>query len=232
MTNLLDLTVLDASGGSRQTQFMPSRMFNGGLAGSDADEVEKHIKELAEIGIPPSKFIPTIYAVGSHLLTNSDLIQTHGDKTGGEVEYVLIWHEDEIFVTVGSDHTDFWLEQHSSPKAKNMCQNVIPPVAWRYEDVVDHFGALEMDSDVHIDGEWRAYQRDLAGSLLPPVYWIDRLLERVDQSEGLVFFSGTVPALDGLVYGDAYRVRIKDPVLNRQIEHEYWCEIISGLEDF
>jgi len=47
-----------------------------------------------------------------------------------------------------------------------------------------------------------------------------------------VFFSGTVPALDGLVYGDAYRVRIKDPVLNRQIEHEYRCEIISGLEDF
>jgi len=207
-------------------------MFNGGLAGSNPDAVQKHIDELAEAGIPPSRFIPTIYAVGVHLLTTDELIQTHGDKTGGEVEYVLLWHDGTIYITVGSDHTDFWLEQHSSPKAKNVCQNIIPPMIWRYDDVAEHFGTLKIESDVHINGTWVSYQRDLAGSPLAPSYWIDRLLDRVVQSEGLVFFSGTIPTLGSLVSGDAYRIRMKDPILNRQIEHEYRCEIISGFEDF
>jgi hypothetical protein len=232
MTNTLELTILNSDGGSRQIEFSPSRMFNGGLAGSNPKEVEKHIEELAEIGIPPSKFIPTLYAVGAHLLTTDQHIQVHGDKTGGEVEYVLLWHEDDIYVTVGSDHTDLWLERHSSPKAKNVCQNIIPPVVWRYEDVRDHFDALELESFVRIDGEWRDYQRDKVISLLQPSYWIDRLLDRVDGSQGLVFFSGTIPALGSLLHGDAYRVRLQDPILDRRIEHEYVCDIISGLEDF
>ena len=232
MTNVLDLAVLDRSGGSTPIKFAPSRMFNGGLAGSNPEEVQKHIEELADLGIPPSKFIPTLYAVGSHLLTTDECIQVHGDKTGGEVEYVLLWHDGDIYVTVGSDQTDLWLEQHSSPKAKNVCQNVIPPLVWRYEDVSGHFDALELESFVRVDGEWRDYQRDKAGALLSPAYWIDRLVDRVDSTQGLVFFSGTIPALGSLVYGDAYRMRIKDPILDRQIEHEYRCDIISGFEDF
>ena len=44
MTNTLELTILDSDGGSRQIEFSPSRMFNGGLAGSNPKEVEKHIK--------------------------------------------------------------------------------------------------------------------------------------------------------------------------------------------
>ena len=107
-----------------------------------------------------------------------------------------------------------------------------PPVVWRYEDVRDHFDALELESFVRIDGAWRDYQRDKVSSLLQPSYWIDRLLDRVDGSQGLVFFSGTIPALGSLLHGDAYRVRIRDPILDRRIEHEYVCDIISGLEDF
>ena len=207
-------------------------MFNGGLAGSDPNEVRKHVEELAAAGIPPSKHVPTLYAVGAHLLTSENRIQVHADKTGGEVEFVLIWHEGHIYVTVGSDHTDFWLEKHSSPKAKNVCQNVISSRAWRLRDVEEHFGQLILESEVRVDGKWRLYQRDQAGALLGPDYWVDRLASRVETTEGLVFFSGTISALDGLVSGDAYRVRMIDPVFNRTLAHEYRCTIISGMEDF
>lgn len=140
-------------------------MFNGGLAGSDPNEVAKHIYELKAIGIPPPKHIPTLYAVGAHLLTTDEHVQVHADKTGGEVEYALLWHDGEVYVTVGSDHTDFWLEQHSSPKAKNVCQNIIPSDVWRLRDVADHFGDLILESEVRVEGKWRLYQQEQAGML-------------------------------------------------------------------
>lgn len=194
--------------------------------------MQKHIEELAAVGIPPSKHIPTLYAVGAHLLTTDDHIQVHADKTGGEVEFVLIWHCGEIYVTVGSDHTDFWLEQYSSPKAKNVCQNVISPRVWCLHDIKEHFSQLILESEVRFDGKWRLYQREQAGALLGPGYWIDRLASRVETTEGLVFFSGTISALDGIVSGDAYRIRMIDPILDRTLAHEYRCTIISGMENF
>ena len=53
------------------------------------------------MGVPAPQFIPTLFALGNHLLTTSDAIQVHGAKTSGEVEYVLLKHNDELFVTVG-----------------------------------------------------------------------------------------------------------------------------------
>lgn len=53
MPQTLKLTAVEKSGRERDLRFRPSRMFNGGLAGSDPNEVAKHIYELKAIGIPP-----------------------------------------------------------------------------------------------------------------------------------------------------------------------------------
>lgn len=230
-TILLSLHSLQSS--PQSIKFNPTYMFNGSLAARNHMDVERHIEELRASGvaIADPKFVPSLYAVGRHLLTSESRIQVHGDRTSGEVEYVLLWNGSDILLTVGSDHTDFWLETHSSPKAKNLCQNIISPNCWKFSDVEDHFDRIILESELCIDGKWQPYQKDTVDALLPPEYWTTDLVKRVPSTNGLVFFSGTINALTGLRIGDAYRIRMTDPVLNRCLEHEYSCDIITGIED-
>ncbi len=230
MKRHLDLQLVEKHRESRNDPFMPSRMFNAGLTGRNADDVRKHIEELLESGIPVSPHVPTLYGVSDHLLTTCQSIQVHGQETGGEVEYVLLWHAGEVYITVGSDHTDYGLERHSGPKAKNVCPNIIAPVAWRYEDIAPHFDELVIEADIRINGEWSPYQRDVAGSLLPPSYWFENLSKLDLIQDGLILFSGTIPTINGLLFGDAYRIRIVDPVGGQNLEHEYSCDVISEFD--
>lgn len=210
------------------------KLFNAGWAGRDRAAVQHHIDELAVIGVPPPKHVPTLFALGNHLLTSQQIIQVHGDETSGEIEYVLFRHNGETFVTVGSDHTDRRLEKHSIPKSKNLCLNVMAPVAWPYDEVKDHFDQLILDCTVFRDGSERPYQHDTAEALLPPSYWLDLLAERLEGlNDGLVFFSGTIGTIEGLVVGDTYEFRMIDPVLGRAIAHSYSCEVLTGaIEDY
>jgi hypothetical protein len=234
MLNILNLQVHRLDSPVSEIQFPVRRVFNAGWAGSDRAAIQHHIDELAQMGVPAPRFIPTLFALGNHLLTTSDAIQVHGDKTSGEVEYVLLKHDDELFVTVGSDHTDRRLEAHSIPKAKNMCLNVMARDVWRYEEAKDHFDQLELTCRVLQNGERSLYQKDLCSALLPPEYWLNDLETRIGGSgEGTVLFSGTIGTVAGLVVGDSYEFQMTDPVLNRTIWHQYSCEVLSGaIEDY
>jgi hypothetical protein len=234
MLNILDLNVHRLRSPVSEIQFSVRRVFNAGWAGSDRAAIQRHIDELAEMGVPAPRFIPTLFALGNHLLTTGDAIQVHGDKTSGEVEYVLLKHNNELYVTVGSDHTDRRLEAHSIPKAKNMCLNVMARDVWPYEEVKDHFARLELACWVLVDGKKSLYQKDLCAALLPPGYWLNDLEARIGGfGEGTVLFSGTIGTVAGLVVGDSYEFRMNDPVLNRTIWRKYDCEVLSGaIEDY
>ncbi len=234
MENILNLRIHKLKSPISEIQFSVKRIFNAGWAGSDRAAIQHHIGELVQMGVPAPQFIPTLFALGNHLLTTSDAIQVHGDKTSGEVEFVLIEHNSELFVSVGSDHTDRRLEAHSIPKAKNMCLNVIAPDVWPYEEVKDHFAQLELACWVWSDGERALYQKDLCSALLPPEYWLKDLEARIGGlAEGVVLFSGTISTVAGLVVGDSYEFQITDPVLDRAIWHKYDCEVLSGaIEDY
>ncbi len=189
---------------------------------------------MAAVGVPAPQHIPTLFALGNHLLTTAGAIQVHGEETSGEVEYVLFWHRGEIFVTVGSDHTDRRLEKHSIPKAKNLCLNVMAADAWPYAEVKNHFDRLVLDCSVTRGGKVDLYQHDSTGALIGPEYWITELEKRLGRLEdGLVFFSGTIGTVAGLVVGEAYDFRMIDPVLHRSLEHRYTCEVLTGaIEDY
>lgn len=234
MKNILNLRVHRLSYPVSEIQFPVKRIFNAGWAGRDRTAIQHHIDELAEMGVPAPQFIPTLFALGNHLLTTSNAIQVHGDQTSGEVEYVLLKHNDQLFVTVGSDHTDRRLEAHSIPKAKNMCLNVIARDVWPYEEVKGHFAELELECWVLQDGNRSLYQKDLCSTLLPPEYWLNDLEARIGGfAEGMVLFSGTIGTVAGLVVGDSYEFRMSDPVLKRTISHKYDCEVLSGdIEDY
>ncbi len=234
MENILKIRVHRLNSPVSEIRFPVRLIFNAGWAGNDRAAIQRHIDELAEMGVPAPKHIPTLFALGNHLLTTSDVIQVHGDNTSGEVEYVLLNHKDELFITVGSDHTDRRLETHSIPKAKNMCLNVMAQDVWPYDEVKDHFGALELVSWVWRNGERLLYQKDLCSALLAPEYWLNDLKTRIRGfKQGLVFFSGTIGTLEGLITGDVYEFALTDPVLKRSIRHNYNCEVLSGaIEDY
>jgi hypothetical protein len=234
MKNILALTVHRLNKTPETIHFDVRRMFNAGWAGRDKAALEHHIRELAEHGISPPRHVPTLFALGNHLLTSSDSIQVHGDQTSGEIEYVLLWHQGELLVSMGSDHTDRRLEAHSIPKAKNMCLNVLGPDLWPWKEVRSHWEQIELTCHVTRQGVQELYQQDSLASLLEPDYWINDLSTRLGSlSDGLVLFSGTIGTKAGLITGEAYAMTMHDPVLNRTIRHTYTCEVLTGaIEDY
>lgn len=234
MQNLIPLTLHRGGQQVETIDFSVKRMFNAGWAGSDKAALQHHIDELGAVGVPAPKHVPTLFALGNHLLTASDAIQVHGEHTSGEVEYVLLWHEGEVLVTVGSDHTDRKLETHSLAKSKNLCHNVIAAEAWPYDEVRDHFGQLELTCHITRNGSRSLYQQGTCAGLLQPERWVEEIVERSGGlTDGLVFLSGTIGTVEGLVTGDGYDFTMRDPVLDREIIHGYRCEVLTGaIEDY
>jgi len=234
MNNVIPVTIHRIDQTPQQIKLDVKRVFNAGWAGRDRAAVQHHIDELAAVGVPAPQHVPTLFALGNHLLTTADAIQVHGDETSGEVEYVLFWHGGEVFVTLGSDHTDRRLEKHSIPKSKNLCLNVMAPEAWPYAEVKAHFDQLVLDCTVTRNGVDAPYQHDVTGALIGPDYWFATLTERLGQLEdGLVLFSGAIGTVAGLVVGDAYQFCMSDPILDRSIAHRYSCEVLAGaIEDY
>lgn len=234
MRNNLELTVVRTGRPAEHLTFAIRRVFNAGWVGRNKEALRHHIDELAKLGVPPPRHVPTLFALGNHMLTTAEEIQVHGDETSGEVEYVLLWHRGEVLVGVGSDHTDRKLETHSIPKAKNLCLNVMAPVVWPYAEVKDHFEQLVLESHVVRGDTRQLYQKDVCAAILDPGYWTDFLNRRLGGLEdGLVLFSGTIGTVSGLLVGDAYEFSLIDPVLKREIYHRYACPALTGaLEDY
>ena len=109
-----------------QIEFDLNRLLIVGYSGSNIEKIKEHIKELKEhLGVPEPKRIPTIFECSRELLTTEKNIKFIGDMTSGEVEYLIIKHSNEIYIGIGSDHTDRKLESISVPKAKQICHKHI-----------------------------------------------------------------------------------------------------------
>jgi hypothetical protein len=52
-----------------------------GWTGRDVDALEKHIRELEEVGVPRPSSVPCFYRVGADMFTTSDSLQFLGDKS-------------------------------------------------------------------------------------------------------------------------------------------------------
>ncbi|MCP5054020.1 MAG: DUF2848 domain-containing protein, partial [bacterium] len=118
--------VLENKQERRELAFTYNRMVNAGYVGKNQEEARRHIEELAAKGIPGPKSIPVLYPVICNALSLDSEIEVYENETCGEVEYVLcIVTEDEIYVGLGSDHTDRHLEESDIPRAKQICPNLM-----------------------------------------------------------------------------------------------------------
>jgi hypothetical protein len=77
-----------------------------GWTGRNRAAVEHHIEELKAIGVPPPSACPLFYQVSPELASQSLRQQFLGEKSSGEVEPVLLFDGQSLYLTAGSDHTD------------------------------------------------------------------------------------------------------------------------------
>src|ERR1700722_5986933 len=114
----------------QNTSIRPSRLAAtslviAGWTGRDKAAVEKHIRELEEIGIARPSSTPIYYRASASRLTTANRIEATGSASSGEVEFVLVQWEGQLWVGVGSDHTDREVEKYNITVSKQMCDKPI-----------------------------------------------------------------------------------------------------------
>jgi hypothetical protein len=234
LPNVLSLLV-DSEGRTAPLNFRVRRMVNAGFVGRDQATVQAHVEEMRHLGIPAPKSVPVFFALTADNVTTADHIEVIGADTSGEVEYVLLLGQHEVFVGVGSDHTDRALEGASIRKSKQVCKNVLSARVWRYRDVKDHWDELELRSWVRApeNGQEVLYQEGTLGTILPPEELIDLVRARLkdERCEGLVLFSGTVPMVTGkIIYSSEFRCELRDPRNGRSLSCGYRAVPVAYLE--
>jgi hypothetical protein len=219
----LDL-VLEDKQGRRELAFSYSRMVNAGYVGKNQEEVRRHIEELAAKGIPGPKSVPVLYPVVCNMLSLAPEIEVYGNETSGEVEYVLcIVTEDEVYVGLGSDHTDRHLEETDIPRAKQICPNLMGRTVWPLDEVAEQWDDLLMSASVVKNAEAILYQEGRLGLLLNPAELMAFVKSKIGGPlQNLIIFSGTMGMLTGeFIYSQKFSAKLIDEKLNRRLEISY-----------
>lgn len=134
---------------------------------------------------------------------------------------MLLRQGGELWVGVGSDHTDRKVETYSVTVSKQMCEKPIAPQFWAYADVADHWDELILRSFVFEEGRNALYQEGPVSAMLHPETLIARYTGGGGLSESTLMFCGTLPVNGGVRPTGYFAFEIEDPVLGRKITHEY-----------
>lgn len=194
-----------------------------GWTGRDEAALRKHIRELEELGVKPPKTTPIFYRVAASLLTFADEIQVSGPDTSGEVEFVLLQKGKELFVTVGSDHTDRKAETLSVSLSKQLCAKPIARDAWRYDEVKPHWERLVLRSWILENKTQTLYQEGEVSAMRSP----EDLIQRYGGLKtGYAMFGGTFAAKGGIRPAARFIMELEDPVLKRSLRHAYEIRVL------
>lgn len=222
----LTMTVVKGRSTS-QLVFNADHLICSGWVGKDRQALQEHIDELAKLGVPGPSRIPIYMHLSTYLLTTDEEITVVSPQSSGEVEYVLLWKGEDIWVTVGSDHTDREIEAKSIPAAKQMYAKCLAKECWPLSEVEKHWDKLILRCWVFKDRKKLLYQEAPLAAILSPREIIEKIPEAENLSgKGVVLFSGTIPTKSGLIYGDAYELEMEDPVLGRTIKYSYTVKIL------
>ena len=167
-----------------------------------------------------------LYQCEKQILTEKKEIEVIGDKTSGEVEYLILLKDGRIYIGVGSDHTDRELEAVSIHKSKQVCLKPYAQDFWEYDEIKDHFDDIKLVSTQVVDGKTVEYQCGVTSDLLPMQRIMDELKEEIDIDNSLIY-TGTVPLKDGFKFGEEFSCKLVDEKLNREICLSYKVKVIE-----
>jgi len=193
-----------------------------GWTGRDKASVEKHIAELAAIGVKRPRAVPMFYRVAASLLTTAREVEVVGENSSGEVEFVLVSASDTLYVGVGSDHTDRKVETYGVTASKQMCPKPLGRELWPFDEIDPHWDRLILRSHVTRGGRRLLYQEGEVAHMLAP----RDLLARFSGSPGFLapgtaMFCGTLAVRGEIGGGERFEIELSDPVRNRSLRHEY-----------
>ena len=228
MTLALPVQVNRLDGTTAHETIRIERMYNFGSATRDPATAVAHHKEVAQSGIHIALDVPAprIYPIARHALTCDDELFVQSDRTSGEVE-IVIHVDEELYVGVGSDHTDRALETVSIPGSKQACANHLATVFWPYDEIRDSWDHCVLRS--WVDG--RLYQEVGVNAFIRPEDIVSLLRERVTgvPERDLLIFCGTVVSVDkALGFGTEWRYELDAPDAGRRIEARYHVTDILG----
>lgn len=209
-----------------QTVSTPVRqLFNGGYAGRDQAEVQAHIDELAQLGVPGPDTTPAMYPVSPYLAQQCRTVAVQHARTSGEAEWALIYTGGSFYLTVACDHTDRELETKGVAWSKNASPDVLGNQAWPLEEIEAHLDSITLEAWVRStteSGSFEKIQDASLADLLTPRHWIDELTARGLLEDGTILLSGTPVMIPGVdQFATEWKVRMADPVLDRSISLEY-----------
>ncbi|WP_011296086.1 DUF2848 domain-containing protein [Cupriavidus necator] len=206
------------------------RLIIAGWTGRDMDAVQHHIDELSVLGVMPPSSVPTFYPLAASLLTTDDVLEVPRDDSSGEAEFVLLQGPDALYVGIGSDHTDRRVEAFDVTVSKQMCAKPMGREVWRFDEVADHWDALEMRCWRVRDGQRALYQEGKVTRQRDPSDLIQRLTGESRLPLGTAMFCGTHAVIGELGHGEAFEVELHDPVRNRTLRHCYCVESLVVAE--
>jgi uncharacterized protein DUF2848 len=192
-----------------------------GWTGRDKASVEKHIAELAAIGVKPPRAVPMFYRVAASLLTTAREVDVVGENSSGEVEFVLISAPDALYVGVGSDHTDRKVEAYGVTVSKQMCPKPLGRELWPFDKVDSHWDRLILRSHVTRGGRRLLYQEGEVSRMIAPRDLLQRFSGSAFLAPGTAMFCGTLAVHGEIGGGERFEVELHDPVNNRSLRHEY-----------
>jgi hypothetical protein len=215
---------LHASQGRQRITFEPAALIVAGWTGRDEAALRHHIEELAAIGVPRPSSVPVFYRNSIHNLTQAPVLEVLGPNTSGEVEPVIVALEDQLCLTVGSDHTDRKAEIQGIALSKQLCAKQLGRDLWKLDDVVGHWDQLKMRSFATIDGERLTYQDGALSGMRPPA---DLIARYGSLAPNAVMYCGTVAAIGGIRPATRFEMELEDPVLGRTLKHAYDINVLS-----
>lgn len=193
------------------------QLYIAGWTGRNRDAVDKHIRELAELGVTPPSRVPLFYHVSRSLLCQTDRIEVLGNETSGEVEPLLIKNAGRIWIGLGSDHTDRELEAHSVAASKQSCAKPVARELWCYESVQDHLDSLILRCAIREDSQWVQYQEGTLANIRP----LSELVSASGLEDGTAMLCGTLAAIGPVRPATEYKMELVDPVLQENITLHY-----------
>ena len=228
----LNLTVVEGGGNRTGLEFPVARILDAGFTGKNREGAMKHVEELKAHGVAAPDRIPAYFAVTREMVTTDDEIEVLGDDTSGEVEVVFLFKGDQVYIAVGSDHTDRELEKDSIPKSKVICPKVVSRDVWRLADVKPHWEQLKLQSWIEVDGQRTLYQEGSLADFLTVDDFLDGVRSVVTDGslDGMVLYMGTMPSLGGeLLFSPTFEGRLSDEVLGRELSFRYHIRPMDWL---
>ena len=200
-----------------------------GWTGRDPAAVEKHIKELEALGVKRPATTPIFYRCSAARLTTAESIEATGTASSGEVEFVLLATNRQLWVGVGSDHTDREVETYNVTVSKQMCDKPIAGSFWPFADCAAHWDKLMLRSYIPESGKRVLYQEGAVAGMIAPLDLIKRYTGKSELPDGTLMFCGTFAAKGGIRPAPRFDYELEDPVLGRKITGGYSIATLPAL---